>query len=108
MTKMKNIRLRSKEERRFKQGHPWVFSNELQESPKALELGELVQLNNSGGDFLAYGFGHPNSLIAFRELSRDKDSPHFAEGVVTEGYFYERLRIAFSFRKDWFPLNSSF
>lgn len=33
--------------------------------------GQPLTLNDSRGEFLAYGYGHPASLIAFRELSRD-------------------------------------
>ena len=69
---MKQWRLKSKEERRFKQGHPWVYSNELQDSPKGIQPGELIQLNDAGGAFLAFGFGNPGSLIAFRTLTREK------------------------------------
>lgn len=70
---MKTWRLEKNKDRRFKQGHPWVFSNEIQGSPKGVESGEVVKLCDSGGAFLAYGFGHPNSLIAFRALSRTEE-----------------------------------
>lgn len=52
-------------------GHPWVFSNELTHSPKQTELGELIALQNQGGATLAFGYGNPRSLIAFRVLGRD-------------------------------------
>lgn len=76
-------RLKSKADRRFRAGHPWVYSNELQESPKGIEPGELVELQDAGGKFLARGFGNPHSLIAFRALSRDP--------AVTEPGSPERL-----------------
>lgn len=58
-------------ERRFQSGHPWVYSNELMESPKGVEPGAPVQLQDAGGKFLAWGYGNPKSLIAFRALSRN-------------------------------------
>jgi 23S rRNA (cytosine1962-C5)-methyltransferase len=64
-------RLRRGMERRFKAGHPWVYSNELTESPKGLISGSPVLLQDAGGKFLARGYGNPKSLIAFRTLSRD-------------------------------------
>lgn len=104
---MKQWRLKSKEERRFKQGHPWVYSNELQESPKGIQAGELLQLNDAGGAFLAYGFGNPGSLIAFRALSREKkdfsDETSLLKGIITEN-----LESAFRFRLGWFSLSQSF
>ncbi len=105
--KMRQIRLKSKEERRFKQGHPWVYSNELQEVPKGMEPGELVSLHDAGGIFCAYGFGHPGSLISFRELSRDAQAPGIAPTGVESRFFLERFRVAWAFRKSWFQNRQS-
>ncbi len=58
--------------KRFKYQHPWVFSNELAHSPKGIEPGDLLELHGDQGEFLAYGYGHPNSLICFRILSRNQ------------------------------------
>ncbi len=66
-------RLQSGLDRRFRAGHPWVYSNELQGSPKGIEAGAPVELQDAGGKFLARGFGNPSSLIAFRALSRNPD-----------------------------------
>ncbi len=109
MQNLKKIRLKAKEERRFKQGHPWVFSNELQDSPKALEIGEVVELHDAGGEFLAYGFANPHSLITFRELSRKKEDSTFFQGaVVSSDFFASRLNLAQAFRKSWFGSDQSF
>src|SRR4051812_19618884 len=66
-------RLRSGQDKRFRSGHPWVYSNELSASPKGLEPGAPVELHDAGGKFLARGYGNPHSLIAFRALSRDPE-----------------------------------
>ena len=58
--------------RRFESGHPWVFSNEI-ESVKGIEKGEVVDLHDPSGRFLARGFGNTASLIAFRFLSDSKE-----------------------------------
>ncbi len=68
---MTQWRLKKGADRRFRSGHPWVYSNELYESPKGLEPGAPVELVDAGGAFLARGYGNPSSLIAFRALSRD-------------------------------------
>ena len=104
---MKQWRLKSKEERRFKQGHPWVYSNELQESPKGIQAGEMVQVSDAGGLFLAYGFGNPNSLIAFRTLSREKQENPDSDFLLRK-IIGENLLRAFNFRKQWFSLSQSF
>ncbi len=58
--------------KRFETGHPWVFSNEI-ESVKGPEPGDVVDLTNSSGRFLARGFANPLSLISFRKLSFERE-----------------------------------
>ncbi|MES2963939.1 MAG: methyltransferase domain-containing protein [Bdellovibrionota bacterium] len=65
--------LKKGSERKFHFGHPWVFSSELAQSPKGIEAGQLVELRDVKGTFLALGYGHPNSMISFRTLSLDKN-----------------------------------
>ena len=88
-------RLKAKEDRRFRAGHPWVYSNELQGSPKGIEPGAPIELCDAGGSFLARGYGNPASLIAFRALSRDpgEAAPHSPESVR------EKLRSALALRR---------
>lgn len=62
-------RLKTGADRRIRSGHPWVFSNELEKSPKGTPAGEPIELQDSRGQFLARGYGNPHSLIAFRALS---------------------------------------
>ena len=68
--------LRRGMDRRFRQGHPWVYSNEILESPKGLQPGAPIELRDSTGKFLARGYGNPQSLIAFRVLTRNPDVTH--------------------------------
>ncbi len=64
-------RLKKGLDRRFRAGHPWVYSNELINSPKGVAPGDPVDLLDSSGNFLARGYGNPQSLISFRALTRD-------------------------------------
>lgn len=63
-------RLRAGVEKKFAKGHPWVFSNDLDQSPKGHAAGHLVELRDSRDHFLAIGYGNPATLISFRALSR--------------------------------------
>ena len=90
-------RLRKGMDRRFRAGHPWVYSNELMESPKGIEPGAAVQLQDAGGAFLALGYGNPKSLIAFRALSRDKDAAKI-ETPFTSKFLLDKLLDAHSLR----------
>lgn len=85
-------RLKRGLERKFRLGHPWVFSNELAHSPKGLSPGGLVELRDDSGQFLATGYGHPGSLISFRVLSRE-------DGSIDEDFFLRKLRSAAEVRR---------
>lgn len=87
---MKVWRLKKGADRRLRQGHPWVFASELANSPKEILPGEPVELKNADDHFLAYGYGHPSSQIAFRKLSgRSKE-----KDVLSADFFIRRLRAA--------------
>lgn len=78
-------RLKSGADRRFRSGHPWVYSNELSESPRSISPGAPVELRDAAGKFLARGYGNPHSLIAFRSVSRDESIAHpLAPAQVTQ------------------------
>ncbi len=79
-------RLKSGADRRIRGGHPWTFSNELQNSPKGHEPGAPVTLQDSKGSFLASGYGNPHSLIAFRAMSFDPkvDAPLDVEVMISK------------------------
>lgn len=84
-------------EKRFLDGHPWVFSNEITSPIKQLEPGELVQLMSSKGKFLATGYGNPHSLIAFRcldRVSRAIDEQWLVGKLIEAARFRELLQVA--------------
>ncbi len=93
-------RLRQGADRRIRAGHPWIFSNELNASPKGHPPGEPVVLLDSKGSFLASGYGNPHSLIAFRALSfdsRDQDicNPEFLIQRLTKTW-WQRKSLGFN------------
>ncbi len=66
---MKTIwRLKKGFDRRIRSHHPWVFSNELESSPKGHLPGAPVELRNHQDQLVAQGYGNPHSLISFRAL----------------------------------------
>ncbi|MBI3994231.1 MAG: class I SAM-dependent rRNA methyltransferase [Candidatus Lambdaproteobacteria bacterium] len=68
--------LKPRAERRLRGGHPWVFNNELAHRPGQVAPGDPVELHDAAGRFLARGYGHPHTLIAFRALSREAAEEH--------------------------------
>ncbi|MGE0617044.1 MAG: class I SAM-dependent rRNA methyltransferase [Bacteriovoracia bacterium] len=85
MNPIKSWKLRHDQGRGFRHGHPWVFSNELAQSPKGVEPGETIELLDESGAFLARGYGNPASLIAFRVLSRDPASREATDEALVHG-----------------------
>src|SRR5688572_230489 len=65
------VTLRPREERRLRNGHLWVFSNEVARLDGDAEPGALVAVRAASGAFLGLGIFNPGSLIAVRLTSRD-------------------------------------
>jgi 23S rRNA (cytosine1962-C5)-methyltransferase len=78
-------------EGRIRQGYPWVFSNELAQSPRAAQPGEAVELHDHTDAFVARGYGHPHSLISFRALTRDPEERDFLQA---DSFFHKLRRAA--------------
>ena len=77
------IKLRPREDRRIRNGAPWVFSNEIimDAAAKALAPGTLVELVSAQGDKLASGYFNARSLISVRLIGppgTEIDAPFFA------------------------------
>jgi 23S rRNA (cytosine1962-C5)-methyltransferase len=87
--------LKPKEGYAHRLGHPWVFSNQLKSSPKSISPGQLIELKDEKGKFVSFGYGHPHSLIAFRELSRSSEE----KDLFSAEFFYRTISHAFSTRE---------
>lgn len=92
------IRFAKGRARRFRAGHPWAFSNEIEMTAeaKALPPGTLVTLVDAGDEKLGVATFNPHSLIAARVLCRD------AARAVDSGFLAERLRAAMALRDTLF------
>ena len=78
--------------KRLHNGHLWVFSNELHESPKKYEPGSLVEVYDMHDAFIGMGYINPNSLIAVRLLARDKRD-------IDREFIRQRITAALALRK---------
>ena len=84
---MTTITLKRKEERRILRGHPWVFSNELQEVPRDVAPGSVVDVRDSSGGFVGRGYFNPRTLIAVRILTRHQEE-------IDRRFFLKRISRA--------------
>ena len=89
---MKTVKLKNKEERRILRGHPWVFSNELQNMPAELSPGDLVDVLDHAGRFIGRGYINPHTLIAVRILTRKQEE-------IDAGFFLRRISSARALRE---------
>ncbi|MCL2144749.1 MAG: class I SAM-dependent rRNA methyltransferase [Endomicrobia bacterium] len=93
---MKKIILKAGEGRRVKNGHKWVFSNEIklvEGSPKA---GDIVFLFDNNEEFMGQGFYNPRSLIAFRMLTDKKED-------IDVFFWQKRIEVARLLRERIYP-----
>ncbi|HWR00773.1 MAG TPA: class I SAM-dependent rRNA methyltransferase [Chlorobaculum sp.] len=93
---MRSLYLKPKEHRRLLTGHLWVFSNELREVPHDIAAGETVQLFTHDQRLLGTGFFNPQSLIAFRLLTRNEEQPD-------RNFFKRKILEALTLREKIYP-----
>lgn len=92
----KSITLKKHEDKRILSGHLWVFSNEIAKIEGEPAAGDIVTLRNVGGTVLGKGFYNPNSLIAFRLLTRTDEEIDFQ-------FFQKRIERALALRTLLYP-----
>lgn len=80
--------LRPEKELRVKEGHPWVFRDNISEFRAVVGAGEIVEVLDSKGEFIAKGYINPISWITVRILTRDR------EEEIDQEFFIRRIRQA--------------
>ncbi|MBP5858498.1 class I SAM-dependent rRNA methyltransferase [Marivibrio halodurans] len=94
--------LQPKAWKRFAEGAPWAFSNEIQMDNAARKLapGTLARLCLPEGEPAALVHFNPHSLIAARALSREPD--HLAAGALPADWLEARIERAAALRARLF------
>ena len=92
------IRVKPHEERRIRNGHPWIYANELVLDAEAKKLppGEVVRVFDAHGGGLGVGGFNLHSLIAVRLFSRD------AESRIDAAFLQKKLGAALNLRTRFF------
>lgn len=88
------VKLKPKEEDRLLAGHPWVFANEVDKSPKSLSAGVLVEVLTSKGVPVGRGVANPTSKILIRLLTRNLHED------IDENFIAKRVQKALSLRRE--------
>jgi 23S rRNA (cytosine1962-C5)-methyltransferase len=98
---MSKIILKPGEGKRIKNGHKWVFSNEIKSVEGDPACGAVAQLYDDNNSFIGKGFYNPHSLIAFRLLtSADED--------INIPFWSKRIEEAKLLREKVYPKESSY
>lgn len=95
-----SLRLRKNEDRRIRNGHVWVYSNEINTdlTPlKNITPGQIVDFQDHRGDFVGKGYVNPNTLLCGRVLTRNPDQ------AVDAVFFEKRIKQALALRECYFP-----
>lgn len=95
------ILLKKDEERRIREGHLWVFSNEIQKHYADVSSGDIVEVYDNRGNPLGSGLYNKSSLIAVRLLGKEYTGD-------LAGYFSSSLRKAYNLRKQFYPNRGSY
>ena len=94
------IKILPGEDRRLRNGSPWLFSNELRmdADAKSVPPGSLVRLMAPSGKMLGVAQFNPHSLIAARMLTRNKDAE------IDRSFVARRLARALQLRERLFDV----
>jgi len=90
---MAKLFLHKHRKKRLEQGHPWVYRNEIDRTEGEFSPGDLVDILNHNGQYLATGYINPRSQIAVRIV----DYAPLAE--MTREFFAERFRRCLAHRR---------
>jgi len=94
-----HLRLKPNEDRRLREGHVWVFSNEVDVAATPLqnfELGSQVVVEDKNGKALGVAIVSPTQLICARLVSREE------KYELNKSLIVHRLQVALSLREACF------
>jgi 23S rRNA (cytosine1962-C5)-methyltransferase len=89
---MINIVLNKKISNRVQNGHPWIYSNEINSIGGNAEAGDIVSVLTHDKKFIGNGYINPKSQITVRLLSREKNE------VINDEFFFQRITQAWKYR----------
>ena len=86
------IRFLPGKENKLLAGHLWVYRNEVADCPKEVEPGDLADIHDARGKFLARGYLNPRSMIIGRLLARERTP-------IDQDFFTSRISHAHALRE---------
>ncbi len=93
------LRLRKFEDKRIRNGHLWIYSNEIDNKVtpiKSFEMGQSILVEDANGKPLGLGYINPNNLLCARIITRDYRI------AIDRSLFVHKFNIALSLRQRVF------
>ncbi|MDK9700671.1 MAG: hypothetical protein OEM52_11055, partial [bacterium] len=87
------IRIKPEAWRRLRNGHRWVFANELETAVSELPVGGIIQIIGNDGKHFGYAHANPRTLIAARILTYSTNPPG-------REWLFSRLDAAYRMREQ--------
>ena len=85
--------LKPQKEKPVIQNHPWIFSGAIDRIEGDPQDGDIVDVLNSNGNFLARGYLNRKSQITVRILTKDKEE-------INESFFRKIIISAINYRRN--------
>jgi 23S rRNA (cytosine1962-C5)-methyltransferase len=89
---MSNVYLKKRISPRVANGHPWIFSNEVEKVEGEVAGGEIVDVFSHDKKFIGRGYINPKSQILVRLLTRQKEE-------INDDFFRQRIRSCWEYRQ---------
>jgi len=89
---MSNVYLKKRISPRVANGHPWIFSNEVEKVEGEVSGGEIVDVFSHDKKFVGRGYINPKSQILVRLLTRQKEE-------VNDDFFRQRIKSCWEYRQ---------
>ncbi|MFC4778538.1 class I SAM-dependent rRNA methyltransferase [Paenibacillus sp. GCM10023252] len=83
--------------KRLEQGHPWIYKSEIDKMEGTAESGQLVEVVNHQGMYMATGYWNPESQITVRIIAYKP-----IEAMSVE-FFTERFQQCADYRRRFVP-----
>ena len=79
--------------KRVESGHPWIYTDEIEQYDGDYVNGDIVEVYNFRGDFIGKGYINDVSKITIRIMTRDINEE------IDEDFFRRKLADAWNYRK---------
>ncbi|MHC1719427.1 MAG: class I SAM-dependent rRNA methyltransferase [Clostridiaceae bacterium] len=79
--------------RKAENGHPWIYTNEIEGYDSEYKNGDIVEVYNFKDSFIGKGFINDASKIAIRMMTKNIDEE------IDENFFRKRMKDAWDYRK---------